>query len=124
MIGRALLKTAPIIIVDEATSSLHIDSEIAVHRSLLRLMRDRTVIAVAHRLSSIAAFARILVMEGGMIVQEGRPKACRRLRSSRTEILPPPNLSGDGGVRSVSAIACFTQRHRRKDARRRPVNID
>jgi ATP-binding cassette subfamily B protein len=82
VIGRALLKTAPIIIVDEAPSSLDIDSEIAVHRSLLCLMRDRTVIAVAHRLSTMAAFDCILVMEGGTIVQEGTPKACRRLRSS------------------------------------------
>jgi ATP-binding cassette subfamily B protein len=58
-IARAFLKDAPIIVFDEATSALDTESEMAIQRALVRLQRDRTVIAVAHRLSTLDAFDRI-----------------------------------------------------------------
>jgi ATP-binding cassette subfamily B protein len=70
-IARAFLKDAPIIILDEATSALDTESEMEIQRSLVRLMRGRTVIAVAHRLSTLTAFDRILVVKGGKIVEDG-----------------------------------------------------
>ncbi|RDI52607.1 ABC transporter ATP-binding protein [Microvirga subterranea] len=70
-IARAFLKDAPIIILDEATSALDTESEMEVQKALVRLMRDRTVIAVAHRLSTLTAFDRIIVMRGGHIVEDG-----------------------------------------------------
>jgi ATP-binding cassette subfamily B protein len=70
-IARAFLKDAPIIILDEATSALDTESEMEIQRSLVRLMRGRTVIAVAHRLSTLTAFDRILVVNGGQIVEDG-----------------------------------------------------
>lgn len=77
-IARAFLKDAPIIIFDEATSALDTESEMEIQRGLVRLMRDRTVIAVAHRLSTLTAFDRIIVMMGGSVVEDGTPTELRR----------------------------------------------
>ena len=70
-IARALYKDAPILILDEATSSLDAISEIEVQRALENLMKGRTTIIIAHRLSTIVNANRIIVLEKGMIVQEG-----------------------------------------------------
>ncbi|MFC7398704.1 ABC transporter ATP-binding protein [Chelatococcus sp. GCM10030263] len=77
-IARAFLKNAPIIILDEATSALDTESEMEVQRALVELMQGRTVIAVAHRLSTIAAFDRVIVMWNGRIVEDGRAVELRR----------------------------------------------
>lgn len=77
-IARAFLKDAPIIILDEATSALDTESEMEIQRALVRLMRDRTVIAVAHRLSTLTAFDRIVVMMNGRIVEDGTAADLRR----------------------------------------------
>jgi subfamily B ATP-binding cassette protein MsbA len=70
-VARALFKDAPILILDEATSALDTASETEVQRALENLMRGRTTIIIAHRLSSIINANRIIVLEGGAIVQEG-----------------------------------------------------
>jgi ATP-binding cassette subfamily B protein len=72
-IARAFLRNAPILLLDEATSALDSESEAAVQRALERLMEGRTVIAVAHRLSTLARFDRIVVMQDGRILQDGTP---------------------------------------------------
>ena len=70
-IARAILKDAPILVLDEATSSLDSESEGYIQRSLERLMKDRTVLVIAHRLSTIAHLDRILVFEDGRVVEDG-----------------------------------------------------
>jgi ATP-binding cassette subfamily B protein len=77
-IARAFLKDAPIIILDEATSALDTESEMEIQRALVRLMRNRTVIAVAHRLSTLTAFDRILVVNEGRVVEDGTVGDLRR----------------------------------------------
>ncbi|TWT01193.1 ABC transporter ATP-binding protein [Reyranella sp. CPCC 100927] len=77
-IARAFLKDAPILLLDEATSALDSESEQAIHEALARLMRDRTVIAIAHRLSTLRDFDRIVVMDAGRIVQDGTPSDLAR----------------------------------------------
>jgi len=71
-IARALLKNAPILILDEATSSLDTESEMLVQRALENLMKGRTTFVIAHRLSTIAYAHRIVVIVGGRIVEEGK----------------------------------------------------
>lgn len=72
-IARAFLKNAPIIILDEATSALDTTTEKKIQHVLHRLMADKTVVAIAHRLSTLQAFDRIVVLEQGKIVQDGPP---------------------------------------------------
>ncbi|HBK06736.1 MAG TPA: ABC transporter [Acetobacteraceae bacterium] len=74
-IARALLKNAPILLLDEATSALDTESEQAIQQALDRLMTGRTVIAIAHRLSTLQSFDRIIVMDKGRIVDDGSPAA-------------------------------------------------
>ena len=77
-IARAFLKNAPLLLLDEATSSLDGESEEAIRDALGRLMRGRTVIAIAHRLSTVRNFDRIVVLELGKVVQDGAPDALLR----------------------------------------------
>ena len=72
-IARALLKQAPILLLDEATSALDGEAEELIRTALERLMGGRTVIAIAHRLSSLRNFDRIVVLHGGQIIEEGPP---------------------------------------------------
>ena len=70
-IARAILKNAPILILDEATSSLDSNSEALIQDALEKLMEDKTTIVIAHRLSTIRKMDRIIVVEGGKILEEG-----------------------------------------------------
>ncbi len=70
-IARALLRDAPILLLDEATSSLDAESENLVQQALERLMADRTTLVIAHRLATVRAADRIVVMDSGRIVEEG-----------------------------------------------------
>ena len=78
VIARAFLKGAPLLLLDEATSALDGESEQLIRDALGRLMLGRTVIAIAHRLSSVRSFDRILVLERGRLVQDGSPEGLLR----------------------------------------------
>jgi ATP-binding cassette subfamily B protein len=73
-IARGFLKDAPILLLDEATSALDSDSEEAVRQALDLLMGGRTVIAIAHRLSSLRNFDRIVVLQAGRVCEDGPPQ--------------------------------------------------
>jgi ATP-binding cassette subfamily B protein len=72
-IARAILRDSPILLLDEATSSLDSASEAAIQLALERLMQNRTVVAIAHRLSTLQTFDRILVINRGRVTQDGSP---------------------------------------------------
>jgi len=79
-IARALLKDAPILILDEATSSLDTEAEIEVQDALDKLMKGRTTFVIAHRLSTIRNADRIVVLVDGRIVEEGTHESLLRRR--------------------------------------------
>ncbi|MDB5260470.1 MAG: Xenobiotic-transporting ATPase [Candidatus Nomurabacteria bacterium] len=81
-IARALLKKSPIIVLDEATSSLDSESEKYIQDGLLELMKDKTALVIAHRLSTIKHLDRILVLDQGRIIQDG----------SHDELIKQPGL--------------------------------
>jgi len=70
-IARAMLKNAPILVLDEATSSLDAESEKQVGEAIEKLMADKTVLIIAHRLATVKDASRIIVMENGKVVEEG-----------------------------------------------------
>jgi ATP-binding cassette subfamily B protein len=72
-IARAFLKDAPILLLDEATAALDSESEEAIREALQRLMRGRTVIAIAHRLATLRNFDRVVMLQGGKIIEDGKP---------------------------------------------------
>jgi ATP-binding cassette subfamily B protein len=72
-IARAFLKDAPILLLDEATAALDSESEEAIRESLSRLMRGRTVVAIAHRLATLRNFDRVVMLQGGKIIEDGPP---------------------------------------------------
>ena len=72
-IARAFLKNAPILLLDEATSALDTESEEAIRDALSRLMAGRTVVAIAHRLSTLRQFDRIVVLKDGRVIEDGPP---------------------------------------------------
>ncbi len=73
-IARAMLKNAPILVLDEATSALDSESEVLIQDALWKLMEGRTALVIAHRLSTIQKMDRIIVMEDGMVIEQGTHK--------------------------------------------------
>jgi len=109
-IARAFLADAPILILDEATSSLDSESEVLIQRAMDRLMQGRTTLVVAHRLSTVRALDRLLVMDHGRVIEEGSHDALIRLKGGLyrrlferqalelTKGLDPADLLGDGAA--------------------------
>ena len=96
-IARAFLKDAPILILDEATSALDTQSEAEIQAALNDLVHNRTVVAVAHRLSTLSSFDRIIVLRNGRIVEDGSP---HELRSRGGEFEALWRMQAEGFSRS------------------------
>lgn len=72
-IARAFLKDAPIILLDEATASLDVDNETLIQESLSRLIKDKTVMIIAHRMRTVAESDKIVVLKDGVVAEQGKP---------------------------------------------------
>lgn len=77
-IARAFLKDAPIILLDEATASLDVDNETMIQESLSRLIKDKTVMIIAHRMRTVADADKIVVLKDGRVAENGRPEALEK----------------------------------------------
>ena len=72
-IARAFLKNAPIILLDEATASLDVENENLIQSALSRLIQDKTVLVIAHRMRTVAGADKVVVLSDGIVVEEGAP---------------------------------------------------
>lgn len=72
-IARALLKDAPIILLDEATASLDVENETAVQEAISRLVKDKTVLIIAHRMRTVTGADKIVVLSDGVVAEQGSP---------------------------------------------------
>lgn len=97
-IASAILKNAPILILDEATSALDSESETAIQKALQNIMKNKTVIAIAHRLSTLRNMDRIVILEHGKIVESGAPKEL--LKDKKGKFYHLFNLQSDGFIQS------------------------
>ena len=86
-IARAFLKDAPILLLDEATAALDSESEEAIREALSRLMRGRTVIAIAHRLATLRNFDRVVMLQGGRIIDDGPPDVLMKGKGPYRELV-------------------------------------
>lgn len=77
-IARAFLKDAPIILLDEATASLDVENETAIQTSLSRLIQNKTVLMIAHRMRTVAGADKIVVLKDGAVAEEGSPAQLRQ----------------------------------------------
>ncbi len=100
-IARALLKNAPILLLDEATSALDTESEQLIQAALEDLMKDRTVIAIAHRLSTLRRFDRIIVMDAGRIIDDGTPSALARRPGPYRDLLDKQHMHHEPADREL-----------------------
>ena len=101
-IARAFLKDAPILLLDEATAALDSESEEAIREALSRLMRGRTVIAIAHRLATLRNFDRVVMLQGGRIIDDGPPDVLVQGKGP----LPRIGRAGDGPPRHPRGLIC------------------
>lgn len=77
-IARAFLKDAPIILLDEATASLDVENETAIQEALSRLIKDKTVLIIAHRMRTVSGADKIVVLKDGTVVEQGAPAALQQ----------------------------------------------
>ena len=90
-----ILKDAPILLLDEATAALDSESEEAIREALGRLMRGRTVIAIAHRLATLRNFDRVIMLQGGRIIEDGSPDRLMQDHGPYRELVTQLYFQGD-----------------------------
>ena len=95
-IARALLKDAPIVLLDEATASLDVENETKVQGALSRLLTGKTVLVIAHRMRTVEAADKIIVLEDGEVVEEGDPAALREKPNSIFKRMTELQAEGSG----------------------------
>ena len=71
--ARAILKDAPIVVLDEATASLDVENETAIQEALSRLIKNKTVLIIAHRMRTVAGADQVVVLSGGIVAEQGSP---------------------------------------------------
>lgn len=94
-IARAFLKDAPIILLDEATASLDVDNETMIEESLSRLIKDKTVMIIAHRMRTVANADKIVVLKDGVVAESGTPSELDEKDGIYANMVKTQNLAAD-----------------------------
>lgn len=100
-IARALLKDAPIILLDEATASLDVENETAVQEAISRLVKNKTVLIIAHRMRTVTGADKIVVLSGGRVAEEGTPEELYRKNGVYTHMVNLQTESQNWSLESV-----------------------
>jgi ATP-binding cassette, subfamily C, bacterial CydCD len=114
-IARAFLKNAPLLILDEPTSSLDPESETLIRQALERLLRDRTVLVIAHRQNTIACAQQVAVLHHGALVEVGLPATLHNVPGSYAQLMGEPSGRGRGqrsGLAGALEAAHVEERNR------------
>ena len=91
-IARALLKDAPIILLDEATASLDVENETKIQAGISELVRDKTVLIIAHRMRTVVNADNIIVLKDGQVVERGSAEYLKKQKGIFAKLLHPINL--------------------------------
>ena len=94
-IARAILKDAPILILDEATSAVDVETESLIQQAITRLVSNRTVVVIAHRLSTVRNADKVIVLENGHIVESGSPSSLMKKNGTYARMLKAQDVASD-----------------------------
>lgn len=97
-IARAFLKNAPIILLDEATASLDVENETLIQTALSRLIKDKTVLVIAHRMRTVSGADKVVVLSGGIVAEQGAPEELMRFGHIYPHMMQLQMLSGSWGI--------------------------
>ena len=97
-IARAFLKNAPIILLDEATASLDVENETLIQAALSRLIKDKTVLVIAHRMRTVSGADKVVVLSGGLVAEQGTPETLMNTGTIYPHMVKLQTLSRDWGI--------------------------
>ncbi len=97
-IARAFLKNAPIILLDEATASLDVENETLIQAALSRLMKDKTVLVIAHRMRTVSGADKVVVLSDGAVAEQGKPAELMNTGSIYPHMVKLQKMSQDWGI--------------------------
>ena len=97
-IARAFLKNAPIILLDEATASLDVENETLIQAALSRLIKDKTVLVIAHRMRTVSGADKVVVLSGGSVAEQGTPEELMNTGTIYPHMVKLQTISQDWGI--------------------------
>lgn len=98
-IARAFLKNAPIILLDEATASLDVENETLIQTALSRLIKNKTVLVIAHRMRTVSGADKVVVLSDGIVAEQGAPEKLIRTGKIYPHMMQLQMMSGSWGIR-------------------------
>ena len=110
LIARAILKDAPIIIFDEATANVDPENEDKLQRAMEELMKDKTVIMIAHRLKTVKHASKIIVINNGQIVQQGTHQQLIKEDGLYKKFVEQKNETGSWKLYHIYKVTCLSKR--------------
>ena len=97
-IARAFLKNSPIILLDEATASLDVENETLIQAALSRLIKDKTVLVIAHRMRTVSGADKVVVLLNGTVAEQGTPEKLMNTGKIYPHMVKLQMISGDWGI--------------------------
>lgn len=93
-----ILKNSPIILLDEATASLDVENETLIQAALSRLIKDKTVLVIAHRMRTVSGADKVVVLSDGRVAEQGTPEKLMNTGEIYPHMVRPQGISGEWGI--------------------------